>query len=86
MKSDLKMLFSEMGIKYQFSEKTPVFRVVYGSAAIIVDVSWAVDGLFFKLQARETPSADHLSKLSEIYDLLELFGGELIAGSRPEKW
>ncbi|MFX0117184.1 MAG: hypothetical protein ACFFB3_21745 [Candidatus Hodarchaeota archaeon] len=86
MKSDLKALFSDIGIKYQYSGKTPLFHVVYGSKTVAVEVTWADDGLYINLTSREFPSDENIPKLSEIFDLLELFGGEKVSGSRPEKW
>ncbi|MHA2232236.1 MAG: hypothetical protein ACXAB4_07080 [Candidatus Hodarchaeales archaeon] len=86
MKSDLKALFNEIGIRYQYSGKTPQFHVIYESENVVVEVTWAEDGLYLNLRGREKPLEENLIKLSEIFDLLELFGGEIVAGSRPEEW
>lgn len=86
MKTDLKALFSEIGIKYKYTEKKPTFRVLYGSSTISVEVSWAEEGLLIELDAQEAPSSQHIPMLEQIFDLFELFGGELSSGSRPGAW
>jgi hypothetical protein len=86
MKTDLKALFSEIGIRYQYTEKKPTFRVLYGSSKIKVEVSWPEEGLVIELKAKETPSPEHIPILEQIFDLFELFGGELHSGARPEAW
>ncbi|MFW9915131.1 MAG: hypothetical protein ACFFGZ_05925 [Candidatus Thorarchaeota archaeon] len=86
MKTDLKALFSEIGIRYRYTEKKPTFRVLYGSSNINVEVAWAEEGLLIELDAKEAPSPDHIPILEQIFDLFELFGGELSSGARPEAW
>ena len=52
IKVDLKNLFKEIGIKYQYSEKSPFFRVSYGSTNIKVEISWLQEILHIKLEAK----------------------------------
>ena len=86
MKSDLKDIFKEIGIKYQYSGKTPLFHVIYESSKVKVEVSWAENSLFINMGSHDFLPPEDISKLSEIYDLLELFGGQLVSGLRPEEW
>ncbi len=86
IKADLKTLFKEVGLKYDYSEKTPTFRVVYSSAIVGVEVSWTEQALIFSLIAKEKPQPEAIIILDQIYDLLELFGGEISSGTRPTEW
>ncbi|MFX0050934.1 MAG: hypothetical protein ACFFAJ_05270 [Candidatus Hodarchaeota archaeon] len=89
-KDDLKQTLRENDIKFQYSEKTPTFYLLYTSEFIRIRVIWGNEdkdeALLFSLQAKENIKNDQLSACNEIYDLLQLFSGELIDGKSPYEW
>lgn len=86
-KEELKELFKPLGIKYQYSLESPSFHILYESPSIEVKIYWQKDGkLSLKLSAKKQVSEDEKSSLSEIYDMLTLFNGKIIAGNRPEQF
>ncbi len=85
-KEDLKTIFRNYNIKFQYSEKSPAFYVRYKSNKIDVKVTWEEDSLLFNLEAELNLDQENLNGCVEIYDLLILFSGKLIAGTEPYHW
>ncbi|MHA1449209.1 MAG: hypothetical protein ACTSP4_07290 [Candidatus Hodarchaeales archaeon] len=85
-KEDLKGLFKNIGVKYQFSVDSPVFYLVYKSERIKTKISWIESGLTIELRVSGSLSYEEKETLTEIYDLLLLCDGELLSGTRPEEW
>jgi hypothetical protein len=85
-KEDLKVSLRENNIKYQYSDKAPVFHIVYKSENIQIRVAWEQESLLFTLIAKEEIAAEEISICYEIYDLLILFSGELEEGISPYNW
>ena len=85
-KTDLKSTLQENEIKFQYSEKTPAFFVLYKSDVIKIRVVWEDESLLFLLQAKKTLNLEQMSACKEIYDLLILFEGELVDGNSPYDW
>ncbi|MHA2333702.1 MAG: hypothetical protein ACXAEU_16880 [Candidatus Hodarchaeales archaeon] len=85
-KEDLKVLFKQIGVKYQFSVDSPNFYLVYQSQTIRAKVSWIGGGLVFNLIAKGKQSYDEKETLNEIFDLLSLCDGDLIDGLSPAEW
>ncbi len=86
-KEDLKSIFREHEIKYQYSEKTPNFHILYKSNKILIRIDWKDDQLIVNCQTQEGKlSPENLVICNEIYDLLLLFEGEQIAGTSPYEW
>ncbi|MFW9904290.1 MAG: hypothetical protein ACFFFH_08170 [Candidatus Thorarchaeota archaeon] len=85
-KADLKNMFQETGIKFQYSEKTPTFFVIYKSNEIKIRVIWEDEVLIFLLQTEKNINSEQIAVCKEIYDLLILFEGELIDGNSPYSW
>jgi hypothetical protein len=85
-KADLKSTFQENGIKFQYSEKTPYFFVLYKSNEIKIRVIWEEETLIFLLQAERDLNPGQIAVCKEIYDLLVLFEGELVEGNSPYNW
>ncbi|MFX0085405.1 MAG: hypothetical protein ACFFAU_07000 [Candidatus Hodarchaeota archaeon] len=85
-KEDLKATLRENNIQYQYSEKVPVFHIIYKSELIQIRVAWEEETLLFTLIAKDQISAEEISVCSEIFDLLTLFSGELEEGISPYNW
>ncbi|MFW9778675.1 MAG: hypothetical protein ACFFE8_07445 [Candidatus Heimdallarchaeota archaeon] len=86
-KEDLKPILREQRIKYQYSEKTPTFHILYKSPEINFKVIWEEDGgLLVSLQAGSEINKENVLVCREIYDLLLLFSGELVEGKNPYDW
>lgn len=85
-KEDLKTTLQENEIKFQYSEKTPFFFILYKSNDITIRVVWEEEKLLFVLQATDSISSEQINVCREIYDLLTLFSGELIEGNSPYDW
>ncbi len=86
IKEDFKTTLRENEIKYQYSEKTPTFYILYKSAVIKIRVAWEEEALLFYLQAEKDISSEQIAACGEIYDLLILFSGELVDGDSPYDW
>ncbi|MFX1537293.1 MAG: hypothetical protein ACFFDI_24055 [Promethearchaeota archaeon] len=85
-KADLKNTFQENEIKFQYSEKTPTFFVLYKSNVLKIRVVWEDESLLFLLQAEKNLNSEQKAVCKEIYDLLILFEGELVDGNSPYDW
>ena len=85
-KTDLKTTMLDNEIKFQYSEKTPTFFVLYKSNVIKIRVVWEDESLLFILQADPNLTQVQIAACKEIYDLLVLFEGELIDGNSPYDW
>ncbi|UCE13223.1 MAG: hypothetical protein JSV04_13685 [Candidatus Heimdallarchaeota archaeon] len=85
-KEDLKTTLQDNEIKFQYSEKSPFFFILYKGNDISIRVVWEEERLLFVLQAADSISSEHVDACREIYDLLTLFSGELIEGSSPYDW
>ena len=85
-KEDLKTILRNYNIKFQYSEKKPKFHIRYKSDKINVKVIWEEDSLLFNLETDLNLDQEHLDACVEIYDILILFSGELIAGTEPYNW
>lgn len=85
-KVDLKTTMQENQIKFQYSEKTPTFFVLYKSNTIKIRVVWEDESLLFALQAENNLNSGQIAVCKEIYDLLILFEGELVDGNSPYDW
>ena len=85
-KEDLKNIFRNQEIKYQYSEKAPNFHIIYKNNQVLIRIDWKDDQLFVNLKTQTQLSAENLEACNEIYDLLLLFEGELISGSSPYEW
>ena len=85
-KDDLKVLLRENEIKFQYSEKTPQFYVLYKSNQIEIRVTWEEDTLLVTLLAEKNLDANQMVVCHEIYDLLILFTGQLEKGKSPYEW
>lgn len=85
-KADLKNTLQENQIKFQYSERTPTFFVIYKSDIIKIRVVWEDESLLFLLQAKKILNSEQISACKEIYDLLILFEGELVDGNSPYDW
>lgn len=89
-KEDLKQTFRDNNIKFKYSEKKPSFYLLYESEFIRIRVVWGKDEehgtLLFSLQVKDNINIDQLTVCKEIYDLLQLFSGELTDGSSPYEW
>ncbi len=85
-KEDLKSIFREHEIKYQYSEKNPNFHILYKSNKVLIRIDWKDDQLIVNLQTQEKLGPENLTACNEIYDLLLLFGGELLTGISPYEW
>ena len=87
-KEDLKTHFRNelLNIRFKYSEKTPKFHIIYQSKELKFTITWLEEGLDLLCESQENLSAEIKEPLSEIYDMLELFGGKLESGNRPEEW
>jgi hypothetical protein len=85
-KDDLKNILREREIKYQYSEKVPTFHIVYQNAAIKLRVDWQDESLLAALQTTQALNPEVREACNEIFEILVLFGGELIHGSSPYDW
>ncbi|MFX1515567.1 MAG: hypothetical protein ACFFC6_04600 [Promethearchaeota archaeon] len=85
-KADLKSTLQENEIKFQYSEKTPTFFVLYKSDVIKIRVVWEDESLVILLQAEKSLNSEQIAACKEIYDLLILFEGELVEGCSPYDW
>ena len=85
-KEDLKTTLQKNEIKFQYSEKTPYFYILYKSDMIKIRVVWEEETLLFSLQADQNINLEQLNVSREIYDLLILFSGELVEGNSPYDW
>ena len=85
-KEDLKSIFRNQEIKYQYSEKAPNFYILYKNNQVTIRIDWKDDQLFVNLKTEPELSTENLEACNEIYDLLLLFEGELVAGSSPYEW
>ena len=85
-KEDLKSILREHEIKFQYSEKTPTFHILYKNDKIRLQVNWREETLTVNLRALKDLETHDLDACNEIFDLLNLFSGELIEGISPYKW
>ena len=85
-KEDLKNILRENQIKFQYSEKTPTFHILYKSNQIHLRIDWRDEDLIVMLNSLEDISPEDLNACNEIFDLLNLFSGELIDGTTPYEW
>ena len=85
-KEDFKSIIRDQEIKYQYSEKAPNFHIIYKNDQILIRIDWRDDQLFFNLKTQTELDMENLQTCNEIYDLLLLFEGELIAGNSPYEW
>ncbi len=85
-KDDLKTILRENEIKFQYSEKTPSFYILYESDSIKIKVIWEEETLLFTLQARKGLTPEQIEACRGIYDLLILFSGKLEDGLSPYEW
>lgn len=85
-KEDLKVILRENEIKYQYSEKVPVFHILYQSEPIKIKAAWEEDTLLVTLIAKDEIGAEQIPVCHEIFDLLQLFSGELEDGISPYEW
>lgn len=86
LKEDFKSLLRENEIKYQYSEKTPSFSILYQSVNIKIRVIWEDEILLVNLLGQKGLTQDELNSCNEIFDLLQIFDGELIKGYSPYEW
>ncbi len=84
-KEDLKVIFRNHQIKFQYSEQSPKFYIRYKSNSINIIVTWEEDSLLFLLESFNF-EPETLNTCIEIYDLLILFSGEIIDGTEPYNW
>lgn len=86
-KDDLKGMFKNIRVKYQFSVDSPVFYLVYRSETVKTKISWIKGGeLMIELQTTGSLSYEEKETLTEVFDLLLLCDGVLSSGTRPEEW
>jgi hypothetical protein len=86
-KEDLKPLLREQAIKFQYSEKSPTFHILYKNPEISFKVIWEDDGgLLVTLQASSEITEESVMVCGEIFELLQLFSGELVKGESPYNW
>lgn len=85
-KEDLKNILRENEIKFQYSEKTPTFNILYKSNQIRLRIDWRDEELIVFLQTAEEISQENLNACNDIFDLLNLFSGEFIEGTSPYEW
>jgi hypothetical protein len=85
-KEDLKSIFRENQIKYQYSEQSPTFHIVYKSSDIHVRIFWKDEILIVNLKTSTSINSEVREVCNAIYDLLLLFGGELQEGTSPYDW
>ena len=85
-KDDMKVILKENEIKFQYSEKTPTFHILYQSDVIKIRVAWEEETLLFALQAEKDITPEQIEACREIYDLLILFSGTLEDGYSPYEW
>lgn len=85
-KEDLKNILRENQIKFQYSEKTPNFHILYKSDQIRLQIDWRDEELIVNLLTLEDLTSQKLNACNEIFDLLNLFSGELIEGASPYDW
>ncbi len=85
-KEDLKSILRERDIKYQYSEKVPTFHILYQSQEIRLRIDWQDDSLIVNLQISQPLTAEIQDACNEIYEILLLFGGNLINGNSPYDW
>jgi hypothetical protein len=86
LKDDFKSLLRENEIKYQYSEKVPSFHLIYQSVRIKIRIDWKDENLIVYLLSQKNLTQDELNSCNEIFDLLQIFDGELIAGRSPYEW
>lgn len=86
LKEDFKSLLRENEIKYQYSEKTPSFQILYQNKKIKIRVIWEDESLLVNLLGQKGLTQDELNSCNEIFDLLQIFDGELIEGYSPYEW
>jgi hypothetical protein len=85
-KEDFKATLRENNIKFQYSEKTPSFHILYKSDSIRIRIDWEDEALLVTLIAAENIRTEEISSCYEIFDLLQLFSGELEKGISPYEW
>ncbi len=85
-KEDLKNILRENQIIFQYSEKTPTFHILYKSDQIRLQIDWRDEELIVKLLTLEALTPQNSNACNEIFDLLNLFSGELIEGTSPYDW
>lgn len=86
-KEDIKPLLRGQQIKFQYSEKTPIFHILYKNQEITFRVAWEDDGgLLVSLQTSPRISVEGDTVCKEIFDLLLIFSGELVQGESPYDW
>ena len=85
-KEDLKAILREYSIKFQYSEKSPVFHLLYKSSSIKLVVKWEKDdSLVCRLELTQL-SPEDISACTEIFEILQLFSGKLVEGTEPYEW
>jgi hypothetical protein len=85
-KEDFKSILREHEIKFQYSEKTPTFYILYKNDQVRVQVNWKEEILTVNLQTSGSLTPKNLDACNELFDLLSLFSGELIEGTSPYDW
>ena len=85
-KEDLKVILRENSIKFQYSEKTPIFHILYKNDSIRIRIDWEDETLLVTLIAIENIGTEEISSCHEIFDLLQLFSGVLEKGISPYEW
>lgn len=85
-KEDFKVILREKNIKFKYSEKTPNFHILYQSDSIKIRIDWEEETLLVTLIAAENIGTEEISSCHEIFDLLQLFSGELKKGFSPYEW
>ncbi len=85
-KEDLKVILREKGIKYQYSVKTPEFHIIYQNNDIQLKIQWNSDDTIFCTLNVIGDAQKALFPSREIFELLQLFSGQLIDGDSPYNW
>jgi len=82
-KEDLKTILREYGVKYQYSEKVPTFFILYKGNNLSLKVSWEKDDSLSCRLERTGREDESVQASKEIFDLLQVFGGEISEGNSP---
>ncbi len=85
-KEDFKVILRENSLKFQYSEKTPIFHILYKNDSIKIRIDWEDETLLVTLIAIESIGTEEISSCNEIFDLLQLFSGVLEKGISPYEW
>ena len=85
-KEDLKVILREKGIKYQYSDKTPAFHIIYQNDDIKLKIQWNNDNTLICMLNVIGDFQNALLPAQDIFELLQLFSGTLIDGKSPSSW